>query len=55
VEGVNISPGRIIESHSLVNCEEDTRELRYADKKYKEIMEKVIKVNLNLVKGYKNE
>lgn len=55
VEEVTVIPERIIESHSLINCEEDVRDLRYADKKYKEFMEKVIKVNLNLVKGYKTE
>ncbi|MBU4311250.1 MAG: carbonate dehydratase [Candidatus Omnitrophica bacterium] len=53
VEGVDIISERIIESHRLVNCEEDARDLGYADKKTKDFMEKVIKVNLNLIKGYK--
>lgn len=55
IEGVTIMPGRIIESQCSIRCEDDARELRYADKKYKEFMEKVIKVNLELVKGYKGE
>ncbi len=54
VERVDIIPERIIESHCLVNCEEDARDLRYADKKTKAFMEKVIKANLSLVKGYKH-
>ena len=53
VEDVVVMPERIIESHCLISCEDDARELRYADKKYKEFMEKVIKVNLDLVKGYR--
>lgn len=55
VEGVDIILERIIESHRLVNCEEDARDLRYVDKKTKDFMEKVIKVNLDLVKGYNSE
>jgi len=55
VEGVNIISERIVGSHQLVNYEDDARDLRYVDKKTKDFMEKVIKSNLNLVKGYKNE
>jgi len=54
VEGVDILPERIIESHHLVNCEEDVRDLKYADKKIKDFMEKVVKVNLDLIRGYKH-
>ena len=52
VEGVDIISERIVESHQLVNCEDDVRELGYADKKTKDFMERVIKANLDLVKGY---
>lgn len=55
VEEVDIFPERIIESHRIVNCDEYTRDLGYTDKKTKDFMEAVIKVNLDLVKGYKNE
>jgi hypothetical protein len=52
VEGVDIISERTVESHRLINCEDDTRELGYVDKKTKDFMEKVIKANLDLVKGY---
>jgi hypothetical protein len=55
VEDVVVMPEKVIESHCLIRCEDDVRELRYADKKCKEFMEKVIKVNLDLVKGYRSE
>jgi len=54
VEKVNILPERVVESGQLVNSEDDATQLRNADKKDKEFMEKVVKVNLSLVKGYKN-
>ncbi len=53
VENANILSDRVIESGQVVTCEDDSRELRYADKKDKTFMEKVVRVNLNLVKGYK--
>lgn len=53
VEKVNVSPDRVVESGQVVNCEDDNRGLRYADERDKAFMEKVIKANLNLVKGYK--
>lgn len=52
VEDVMIMPERIIESHSLINCKEDSRELKHAGKNYKVFMEKVIKANLDLTKRY---
>jgi carbonic anhydrase/acetyltransferase-like protein (isoleucine patch superfamily) len=55
VDGVTVMPGRVIESSCFISCEGDARELGYADKKYKEFMEKVIKANLDLAKGYKSE
>jgi len=54
VEKVNVFPDRVVESGQLVNCENDARELRYADERDKAFMGKVIKVNLNLIKGYKH-
>ncbi len=54
VEGVDISPDKLIESHRLVNCEQDARELGYADKKQREFMEKVIHVNQYLTAKYKD-
>ncbi len=55
VEGVSVLPERIIESHSLINCEDDVRELKYTDKKYKNFMAKVVEVNLSLTKEYKGK
>jgi carbonic anhydrase/acetyltransferase-like protein (isoleucine patch superfamily) len=54
VEEVNVSPGRIIDSHHAVTCEENKKDLRYVDKKTKIFMGKVIKANLCLVKKYNN-
>lgn len=54
VEGVNISLGRVVESGKVVRDEEDARELRNVDKKLKDFAKKVVKTNLDLVKGYKN-
>lgn len=53
VEGVNIFSGKIVESSQLVNSEDDARELKYADKKLKDFVKRVVEVNLDLVKGYK--
>ena len=55
VERVDVFPNRVIESGQLVNCEDDARELRYADERDNAFMEKVIKANLDLVKGYKHK
>lgn len=55
VEGVDVVNERIVESHRLVKCEKDTRDLGCTDKKTKDFMEKIVKVNLDLVRGYKNE
>jgi len=55
VEGVSIFSGRIVESGEVVRDEEDVRELRSADKKSRDFIKKVVKTNLELVKGYKNE
>ena len=54
VEGVNVTPGRIIESHHAVKCEEDKKDLRCVDEKTKTFMGKIIKANLGLVKKYNN-
>ncbi|MFH1519589.1 MAG: carbonate dehydratase [Candidatus Omnitrophota bacterium] len=52
-EGVNIPTGRIAESGKVIRDEEDVRELRYADKKIKDFVMKVVKTNLDLTKRYK--
>lgn len=52
VENVNVPPDRVIESCQSLNREDDAKDLRYTDEKEKKFTEKVIKVNLNLVKGY---
>ncbi|MBU0478720.1 carbonate dehydratase [bacterium] len=54
IEKVNVFSGRVVESGQLVNCKDNVRELRLADERDKAFMEKVIKTNLNLVKGYKH-
>ncbi len=54
VEKVNVFSDRVVESGQLVSCEDNVRELRRADERDKAFMEKVIKVNLNLVRGYKH-
>lgn len=55
VEGVDVFPERVVESSQLVNHEDNVQELRYADKKDRKFMEKVIKANLDLVKAYKQD
>lgn len=55
VEGVNIFSGKVVESFQLVNSEDDARKLRYADKKLKDFVKRVVEINLDLVKGYKSE
>ena len=53
VEGVNISAKKIVESGKAIRDEKDVRELKYADKKIKGFVEKVVKTNLDLTKGYR--
>lgn len=55
IEGVNIFPERLVESGQLVNCEDSVLKLRNVDKKDKNFMDRVIKINLDLVKGYRSE
>jgi len=55
VEEVAIMPERAVESGQVVRCEDDARELKYADKDMKNFMEKVVRVNLDLGRGYKVE
>lgn len=54
VEGVNILPERVVESHKLVNNEDDVKELRFIDKNLRNFAKKVVEANLDLVKRYKN-
>jgi len=55
VEGVSILPGRMVGSSKSISSIDDTKELKQADKKLKEFVKKVIKANLDLVRGYKDE
>ena len=55
VEGVNILPERVVRSSQLINSVAGVRELNGVDKKLKEFTEKIVKDNLDLAKGYKNE
>jgi carbonic anhydrase/acetyltransferase-like protein (isoleucine patch superfamily) len=54
VEDVQVMPGKVIGSGSLVSREGDVRELRQAGETEKQFMENVIEANLELVEGYKN-
>ena len=53
VEKIHIVPDRVVESGQAVNCEYISKKLKCANKKDKEFMEKVARVNLNLLEGYK--
>jgi len=55
VEGVNILSERMVGSSQTISSIDDVRGLKYVDKKLKEFAKKVIKANLDLTKGYKNE
>jgi carbonic anhydrase/acetyltransferase-like protein (isoleucine patch superfamily) len=53
VEGVEIFARRVVGSSQLVGSEDEARELMCVGKKERDFMEKVIKANLYLIKGYK--
>jgi len=55
VEEVNIPSERMVGSSQTISSIDDVRGLKYVDKKLKEFAKKVIKANLDLTKGYKNE
>ena len=55
VEGVSISPEKVVGSSQLINSTAGVRELKGVEKKLKEFTEKIVKANLDLAKGYKNE
>jgi len=55
VEGANILSGTMVSSSRSISSADDTKELEHVDKKLKEFAKKVIKANLDLVRGYKNE
>lgn len=55
VKGVSILPGRMVSSSKSISSIDETKELKQADKKLKEFAKKVIKANLDLVRGYKDE
>lgn len=55
VEGTNIFPGRVVESAKSINSMDDVKKLKSVDKESKKFIEKVIKTNLDLTEGYKDE
>lgn len=55
VEGVNILPERVVRSSKLINSVDDVRELAHVNKELRGFAKRIIKTNLDLVKGYKNE
>jgi len=55
VEEANIPSGRMVGSSLSISSIDDIEELKDVDGKLKEFAKKVIKTNLELVKGYKNE
>lgn len=54
VENVNIFSRKKVESGQVINCQEDARQLGYISKKDQEFMERVVELNLNLAKSYKD-
>ena len=54
VEGVSILPERVVESGRVVNSRDDVKELGFADKNLKDFARNVVRVNLDLAKGYTN-
>ena len=55
VEGVNIFPEKVVGSSQLISSIDAVRELKNVNKKLKGFAKKIIKANLDLAKGYKNE
>lgn len=54
VEGVIIPPDRVVESAQLINNDDDINKLRFAENDLKIFTQKVVEVNMNLTKGYRN-
>ncbi len=55
VEGVGVLSERVVESGQIVCCEDDVKGLKPLDRKRQDFMERVIRVNLDLVRRYKIE
>jgi len=55
VKGTSIFPERVVSSSRSISSTDDAKELKHVDKKLKEFAKKVIRANLDLVRGYKNE
>ncbi len=53
VDGVDILPERVVESGQVITKKENLRLLNMADKNTRGFMDKIIRANLHLVKGYK--
>lgn len=52
VEDVSIFPKKVVESGQSIVCDDDARELKYISEKEKEFTERIVKANLELIKGY---
>jgi len=55
VKGTSIFPETVVSSSKSISSTDDAKELKHVDKKLKEFAKKVIRANLDLVRGYKNE
>ncbi|MCX7927621.1 MAG: carbonate dehydratase [Candidatus Omnitrophica bacterium] len=51
--GVDISKGKVVPEGAVINCWDKVKSLGSASKELEEFKQNVIKVNLELVKGYK--
>jgi len=54
VEGVIIPPERVVESTQLINNDNDVKGLKFTENDLKIFSKKVVEVNLNLAKSYRD-
>ncbi len=54
IEGVTVSPEKVMESGNSINSQKEVTGLKFVDKKLRIFAGNVVKVNLDLVKRYKN-
>jgi len=55
IDGVHISAGKVVGPCRAIRSDEDAKFLESADSKIKDFIKRVVKANMGLVKGYKNE
>lgn len=53
IEGVEIPSGRLVPNRAVINSEDKVKDLELATEELEIFSQKVVKVNLDLVKGYK--